>query len=247
MMEPTKNPTVEAVEQLVRELGMARKDRDQERLKSNTHYENWRRAVAEVDGLKARLSDTVNSAAANYADAVRFKQERDELRRDYEKVSANCANNAIVAVEFFGKMAQLTSERDAARDALERSAGVIGTNLAEVGRRAHEACFRRGFHKPGQMRSYLKRTAHAMEELNEALIGIEKDRSSFYLDQGNGGKPEGVLTEFADAIIVIAEMAYHYSQSHTPGGMPVPTLDAAVAAKLDYNDRREDGTNGNSV
>ena len=119
------------------------------------------------------------------------------------------------------------------------------TSLAAVGKRAHENCFKRGFHKPGAMRSYLKRTTHAIEELNEALLAIEREKSSYF---EVGGKPEGVLAEFADAIIIISEMAHHYLASCDPGlKMQGVSLDSAVAAKLEYNDRREDGVNGNSV
>ena len=127
---------------------------------------------------------------------------------------------------------------------LETARGVR-TSLAAVGKRAHENCFKRGFHKPGAMRSYLKRTTHAIEELNEALLAIEREKSSYF---EVGGKPEGVLAEFADAIIIISEMAHHYLASCDPGlKMQGVSLDSAVTAKLEYNDRREDGVNGNSV
>lgn len=186
------------------------------------------------------------------------RRERDCARAQRDSVSAEEQAIRKAYGELHAKLETARKERDVAekeRDgykaqletvfiAVATRAGV-STSLAAVGKRAHENCFKRGFHKPGAMRSYLKRTAHACEELMEALHCIDRDCSSYYVREG---KPEGVLAEFADAIILISEMAYHYlaaNDSHLcHQGV---SLDSAVAAKLEYNDSRKDGVNGNSV
>ena len=216
----------ENAEQLARELEAARRERDEAKL-ALAKLTQERKDICEVlklciyDWRVGEIDPAISYIIAEIkglqSEAERLVKERDHAKKELAE----------------------------AKRTNERMAGIVGTSLVRVGKRAHENCFKRGFHKPGAMRSYLKRTTHAIEELNEALLAIEREKSSYF---EVGGKPEGVLAEFADAIIIISEMAHHYLASCDPGlKMQGVSLDSAVAAKLEYNDRREDGVNGNSV
>ena len=234
----------ENAEQLARELEAARKERDAaekelaEALnRAQAHFDERRKLAQTYDKLLSELHNILEPRRAVAGAGV------SETLVDAAKRVINKRDDALGERDVY--KAQLETVRSDRNKLIAEKRAGVRTSLAAVGKRAHENCFKRGFHKPGAMRSYLKRTTHAIEELNEALLAIEREKSSYF---EVGGKPEGVLAEFADAIIIISEMAHHYLASCDPGlKMQGVSLDSAVAAKLEYNDRREDGVNGNSV
>lgn len=201
--------------------------------------------IADRNAAQAERDEFAKRAAETGANALRLRSQLDEMQRRERDLREQC--RSLEDQLDASQASLLTASKACAKAEAERNA-VIGTvpllNLAEVGKRAHKNCFKRGFHKPGAMRPYIKRVAHVCEEMAETLLAIDNGN---HPRDSRDGKPAGVLDECADAIIIISEIAYQYATEFVGARRPGQTLDAAVADKLTYNDARTDGTNGNSV
>jgi NTP pyrophosphatase (non-canonical NTP hydrolase) len=81
----------------------------------------------------------------------------------------------------------------------------------------------KGFHSPSP--TDLEKIALIMSELGEAVEELRTNNEAFYY---KAGKPEGVLTELADAVIRIADMCGYRGWD----------LEDAIIKKMKYNETR---------
>ncbi len=102
-------------------------------------------------------------------------------------------------------------------------------NLKDIGRQACETAHEKGWYDNG-VPTFGERIALSHSELSEALEAYRTHgfKAWTVTDERGHEKPEGVLSEIADVIIRIAELAHLHATD----------LDAAVAEKMAYNKTR---------
>ena len=97
-------------------------------------------------------------------------------------------------------------------------------NLNDIAKRAHANAVAKGFHDPAPP-TFGEQIALITSELSEALEEYREGHGDWVRPDG---KPEGIMSELADAVIRIGHLAEQL------GG----DLDKAVAEKMAYNATR---------
>lgn len=97
-----------------------------------------------------------------------------------------------------------------------------------------------GWHKPREIEGVVRNASSSERislihsELSEALEEMREGRFNRWYNDARDGKPEGVVTELADAVIRIMDLAIEIQNVHPE----VPSIGEAIVEKMDFNNGR---------
>jgi NTP pyrophosphatase (non-canonical NTP hydrolase) len=101
-------------------------------------------------------------------------------------------------------------------------------NLDHLIEESHSLAIEKGWYENDNGRSFAELVMLVVTELSESVEAYRDGHGISEIIDGEGGKPEGVPIEIADAIIRIADMCGHFD---------IPIVEA-INIKMEYNKTR---------